>query len=82
MKDIQTHGHEIIAIIDACPEGISATALADRVERDFGTGTRFFTCSAEDMSLDELLRFLVERDKIQYRNGLIFSGASPACSHD
>ena len=82
MNDAQTHGHDIIAIVDGCPEGISATALADRVARDFGTETRFFTCSAEDMTLEELLLFLVERNKIQYRDGLIFSGASPACSHD
>jgi len=82
MNDTRTHGHDILAIVDSCPEGISTAALAERAARDFGAGTRFFTCSAEGLSLDELLLFLFEREKIQYRDGLIFPGISPACHHD
>ena len=49
---------------------------------EFGTDARFFTCSAENMPLPELLTFLSERDKVQLRDNLVFPGGSPACSHD
>ena len=82
MTTEQIHGHEIIELVGKYPEGIATGALADIVAGEFGTGARFFTCSAENMSLPELLAFLGEREKVQLRDGLVFPGGSPACSHD
>jgi len=82
MTTEQIHGHEIIALVAKYPEGIPAGTLADTVAQEFGTDARFFTCSAENMSLPELLAFLGERDKVQLRDGLVFPGGSPACNHD
>jgi len=76
------HGHEIMALVAKYPEGISLATLTDIVAHDFGTDVRFFTCSAENMTLSELLTILVERDKFQLRDNLIFPGDSPACNHD
>ena len=56
--------------------------LTDIVAHEFGTDARFFTCSAENMRLPELLTFLAERDKVQLRDNLVFPGGSPACNHD
>lgn len=64
------------------PEGIPVATLTDIVAHDFGADARFFTCSAENMLLPELVSFLVERDKFQLRDGLLFPGNSPACNHD
>lgn len=64
------------------PEGIPVATLTDIVAHDFGTDARFFTCSAENMLFPELLAFLIERDKFQLRDNLIFPGGSPACNHD
>ena len=82
MTTEQIHGHEIIELVAKYPEGIAAGTLADIVAGEFGTAAQFFTCSAENMSLPELLAFLAERDKVQLRDGLVFPGGSPACSHD
>ncbi len=82
MTTEQIHGHEIIELVSKYPEGIAAATLTDIVAGEFGTGARFFTCSAENMSLPELLTFLGERDKVQFREGLVFPGGSPACNHD
>ncbi|MCX6970463.1 MAG: DUF2492 family protein [Verrucomicrobia bacterium] len=82
MTTEQIHGHEIIELVSKYPEGIATATLTDIVTHEFGTGARFFTCSAENMSLPELLAFLGERDKVQLRDGLVFPGGSPACSHD
>ena len=82
MTTEQIHGHEIIELVAKYPEGIATGTLTDIVAGEFGTGVRFFTCSAENMSLPELLAFLGERDKVQFRDGLVFPGRSPACTHD
>ena len=82
MTTEQIHGHEIIELVAKYPEGIATGTLTDIVAGEFGTGARFFTCSAENMSLPELLAFLGERDKVQLRDGLVFPGGSPACNHD
>ena len=82
MTTEQIHGHEIMALVAKYPEGIATGKLTDIVAGEFGDGARFFTCSAENMSLPELLAFLGERDKVQLRDGLVFPGGSPACSHD
>lgn len=82
MTDEQIHGHEIMALVAKYPEGVAVSALADIVAHEFGTGVKFFTCSAENMSLPELLAFLGERDKVLLRDNLILPGGSPACEHD
>ena len=79
MTTEQFHGHEIIELVSKYPEGIAAAALADIVAHEFGAGARFFACSADNMSLPELLGFLGERDKVRLRDGLVFPGGSPAC---
>ena len=68
-------------LVAARPEGIASATLAEIAANKFGPGARFFTCSAENMSLSELLALLAERDKVQLRDGLVLPGSSPACDH-
>ena len=82
MTTEQVHGHEILDLVAAHPKGISAENLTQLANEKFGPDVRFFTCSTEDMSLPDLLAFLLERDKIQRNEDLIVSGGSPACNHD
>ena len=77
MANEQIHGHEVIEIVAAHPAGISADDLARR----FAQGARFFTCSAEDMTLPELLSFLAARDKVELRGDLVFPGGAAPCDH-
>ncbi len=70
-----------MALVTKHPEGIAVQALADIVGAEFGAAARFHTCSAENMTLPELLTFLDERDKVQLRDSLVFPGGSPACDH-
>lgn len=81
MTPEQIHGHEVIDVVMAHPEGISMADLAQAVARRIGHNVRFFTCSAENMSLPELLSFLADRDKVQLRGDLVFPGGSKACNH-
>lgn len=77
----QIHGHEIMALVARHPGGIAVEALAETVGAEFGAAARFHTCSAENMTLPELLIFLDERDKVQLWDNMVLPGGSPACDH-
>ena len=53
-----------MALVAKYPEGIATGTLTDKVAQEFGADARFFTCSAENLSLQELVTFLGERDKV------------------
>ena len=78
----QIHGHAIIDFIGKYPEGVPVDQFAAIVAHEFGSATRFFTCSADNLTLPELLTFLAERDKVQVRDNVVFPGGSPACNHE
>lgn len=77
----QIHGHEVINIVSAHPQGISVADLGETLAAQFGEGARFFTCSAENMDLAALLLFLEARDKVRLDGDTIFPGGSGACQH-
>ena len=81
MTTEQIHGHEIIELVAKYQKGIATGTLTDIVAGKFGTAARFFTCSAENMFLPELLAFLAERGKVHLCDGIVFPGGSPACEH-
>ena len=75
------HGHEIIDLVSKQPDGLTIAQLTETVAKQFGSMPRFFTCSAEDMTLDELLVFLNEREKVRLLGDSVYPGKSPACKH-
>jgi probable metal-binding protein len=75
------HGHEIIELVSAYPNGIRLSQLMEVVGERFGKSATFHTCSAAGMDLDELLHFLEARDKVRITGGVVYPGGSPACEH-
>lgn len=71
-----------MALVAESPAGIALTELTEKVVREYGAEARFYTCSAENMSFDELLIFLGERDKVRILEGRVLTGGAPACNHD
>ncbi len=82
MTTEQTHGHAILDLVAAHPEGIFLADLDRMAAEQFGKDAKYCTCSAEGMDFPALIAFLVGRDKIRIGNGLVFSGGSPACEHE
>ena len=78
---IAIHGHEIIDLVSAHPDGIRLSQLAETVTGRFGKSATFHTCSTMNMDLDALLAFLEARDKVRIVSGVVFPGGSPACDH-
>jgi len=75
------HGHEIIDLVSNHPDGMTIAQLTEAVAKQFGGMPRFYTCSAEDLALDELLEFLHAGNKIRISGDSVYPGKSPACSH-
>jgi len=76
------HGHEIMHLItDFGP--IPRLSLQAKVEEIYGIGATFHTCSANEMNIDTLLTFLLERGKIQQGpNGLTMHGDAHICENE
>lgn len=76
------HGHEVIELIVTTEPAISRAALAREVSRRFGPEARFHTCSAEGLTLDGLLAFLMARGKIAETGGVLTRPCSNCCGGD
>lgn len=76
------HGHIVMRmIIDADPPH-TRDSLGLAVDDAFGPEVRFHTCSAEQMDLDQLLAFLAERGKVDWRDGCLVSDPALVCDHE
>lgn len=83
MADSQTvHGHEIIHLIRDASPALTWEQLRTEAERRFGAEARFHTCSAEGMTLGELLEFLLIRGKVIQQEGRLHAVMSNVCSHE
>jgi probable metal-binding protein len=76
------HGHEVMEMILAADAPLSRGELEEAVAARFGEAARFHTCSAESMTLDELLQFLNGRGKVLEVNGFLETSRGQICSHD
>lgn len=76
------HGHEILDLIRTTTPAPTAGEVADIVEARYGPEARFHTCSAQEMTLKELLQFLFARTKIVLRDdGRLHVQIENVCSH-
>jgi probable metal-binding protein len=63
------HGHEVLRLVGEAEVPLTRGELEAEMVRRFGEGARFCTCSAGDMTREELLGFLMERGKLVEREG-------------
>ncbi|HEY3321984.1 MAG TPA: YecH family metal-binding protein [Planctomycetota bacterium] len=75
------HGHNILRLVHKSG-ALSRTALRGEVERQFGKEARFCTCSTENMTIDELVGFLLERGKLIETGGKLQADISQMCGDD
>lgn len=55
--------------------------LRQAIEERFGAGTRFFTCSAQHMTADQLIDFLADRGKFVERESGFSTEPDRICQH-
>ena len=71
---IAIHGHDIIDLVAAYPDGIRLSQLMETVTERYGRMATFHTSSAACMDLDGVLSFLESRGKLRITSGVVHPG--------
>jgi len=75
------HGHEVLHFMQEHGGGFTRESLRDAMIARFGASARFHTCSADDLTADQLIDFLAARGKfVEGENGFNTQPHS-TCNH-
>lgn len=77
----QIHGHDVIAMMLESSQVYTRESLVAAIGTRFGANARFFTCSAEGMTAEELVDFLNGRAKFAPRAGGFAADPERVCQH-
>jgi probable metal-binding protein len=75
------HGHDVIDMIQQAGRAFSRAELVSAIGARFGAGACFHTCSAEGMTAEGLVEFLVSRGKFFASDGDLTLDPSKICQH-
>lgn len=75
------HGHEVLQMMIASDTEYSTLSLIDAIKTRFGKDSRFHTCSAENMSAEQLVEFLANRGKFIPSDSGFTTSANKICQH-
>ena len=75
------HGHEVMQMMIESGEAYTRDSLRADIIRRFGEDARFHTCSAENMTAEELIEFLAARGKFTDSGDGFQTDASKICDH-
>jgi probable metal-binding protein len=76
------HGHEVLHMM--LDSGVTYTrrSLREAILERFGPDSRFFTCSAENMTADALIEFLAGRGKFVAKPEGFTTDPANICHHE
>lgn len=75
------HGHEVMNLMLEMGGGFSKESLKEAIIARFGADARYHTCSAQEMTAEELIDFLSTKDKfVETENGFN-TQADLICDH-
>lgn len=75
----QLHAHEVLFMMEG--NSYSEASLRAAIIDKFGESQRFYTCSAENMSVDELIVFLKQKGKFMPADNGFTVDTTKVCSH-
>ncbi len=78
----QIHGHEVMQMMLRSGNAYTKDSLRTAIHKNFGINAKFYTCSAENMTADELIDFLNARGKFLVENNGFVTRESMICDHD
>ena len=77
----QIHGHEVMQMMVESNATYSVESLKTAILNKFGAEARFYTCSADNLTADELIALLEQRGKfIAQKDGFSIS-PDKICNH-
>ena len=74
------HIHEVLNIIYNTDKRYSMAELPQFLQEAFGQDVSFTSCSDNIFPVNEVISFLLSRNKIRIEDGMIIP-LTPACSH-
>ena len=75
------HGHDVIDMIQTAGHPFSRADLVTAIGEKFGGDARFHTCSAEGMTAEALVDFLVAKGKFFAGSDNLSLDPSKVCQH-
>ena len=76
------HGHDLLRLVQQANPPFTRAALEDEARRRWGADARYCTCSTADMTLTEMLDFLLARQKLALIQGQLHAILANMCNHD
>lgn len=77
----QIHGHEVLQMMLASGKAYTRASLLAEIVAAFGPNSRFFTCSAENLSPAGLIDFLQAKGKFVPREEGFQTSPDLMCKH-
>ena len=77
----QIHGHEVMQMMVDANTTYSVASLKTAIIDKFGAEARFYTCSAENLTADELIALLEQRGKFVAQKEGFSTSADKICKH-
>ena len=77
----RVHGHEVMEMMVESGTVYTRESLRTAIVERFGPDTRFYTCSADGMTPDDLITFLEARGKFVPAPDGFTTDESKLCSH-
>lgn len=74
------HGHEVLAMMQG--RSYTEKSLLEAIIEKFGTEERFYTCSAENLTAQELIDFLKDHGKFMPMDNGFTVDAGKVCEHE
>lgn len=75
------HIHDALNAIINSPGSFESDAFAKSLKEKFGYEIKFSNCSGMEISADEVVQFLLDRSKIEIKEGKIYPLVAQTCSH-
>jgi probable metal-binding protein len=77
----EIHGHAVMEMMVQAKAAYTKASLKAAILEKFGPEARFHTCSAANMTADELIDFLAERGKFIPQEGGFSTSPEKICQH-
>jgi len=77
----QIHGHEVMQMMVDSGKSYTRSSLLTDIVAKFGPNSRFFTCSAADLTPEGIIDFLEAKGKFLAREEGFQTSADLICKH-
>ena len=77
----QVHGHEVMQLIFGSNKSFTKDSLVEEIIRHFGEDTRFYNCSADNMTATDIVAFFESKGKFIFTDNGMVSNPSGGCNH-